>query len=393
VASTPAGPAPPTAPRASRRRIIVRVLVVLAAIFMALALVAAYARRTIVDSDQFANRATAALRDESVRTVIAERVTDEVVLKRQADLLAARPLIESAMSGIVGGGAFSGLFRTAVRDVHRAVFDRDENTITLTIADVGTVLSVALEKLQPSVARQVRPTDRVEVLERHGRTLGASVAAAARALRVLAIVLPLLCLALAGAALWASPDRRRTVAELGVGAAAAGIAVVVLLGIARSVAVREVHGADARAAAGAIWDAFLGDLRSAAWILAACGAIVTAAATSLLRPMDVGERLRRLADHVAAEQPTTPRRALRAVALIAAGVVALLARDAVVSLAVTLLGVLLIYSGANALLRLVYRPPAAATDGAPPPDPARPAAGSAFPQTSPGWAPSPPAGS
>jgi len=108
VASTPAGPAPPTAPRASRRRIIVRVLVVLAAIFMALALVAAYARRTIVDSDQFANRATAALRDESVRTVIAERVTDEVVLKRQADLLAARPLIEAAVSGIVGGGAFPG---------------------------------------------------------------------------------------------------------------------------------------------------------------------------------------------------------------------------------------------------------------------------------------------
>ena len=342
---------------------------------MVLALVAGYARRTIVDSDQFANRATAALRDESVRTVIAERVTDEVVLRRQADLLAARPLIESAVSGIVGGGVFSGLFRTGVRDVHRAVFDRDENTITLTIADVGTVLSAALEKLQPSVARQVRPTDRIEVLERHGRTLGASVADAARVLRVLAIVVPLLCLALAAAALWASPDRRRTVAELGVGAACAGVAVVVLLGIARSVAVREVHGADARAAAGAVWDAFLGDLRSAAWILAACGAIVTAAATSILRPMDVGERLRRLADHVTAEQPTAPRRVLRAVTLIAAGVVALLARDAVVSLVVTLAGVLLIYAGVNALLRLVYRPRIAA-GGAPPPDVEGPAAGS-----------------
>jgi len=346
---------------------------------MVLALVAGYARRAIVDSDQFANRATAALRDGSVRTVIAERVTDEVVLQRQADLLAARPLIEAAVSGIVGGGAFSGLFRTAVRDVHRAVFDRDENTVTLTIADVGTVLSAALEKLQPSVARQVRPTDRVEVLERHGRTLGASVADAARALRVLAIVVPLLCLALAAGALWASPDRRRTVAELGVGAACAGVAIVVLLGIVRSVAVREVHGADARAAAGAIWDAFLGDLRSAAWILAACGAIVTAAATSVLRPMDLGEHLRRLADHVTAEQPTTPRRVLRAVALIAAGVTALLARDAVVSLAVTLLGVLLIYTGVNTLLRLVYRPrtPAAAADGSAPPDGAeRPAPGS-----------------
>ena len=109
MASTPAGPASPAAPRASRRRAVgARVLVVLASVLMVLALVAGYARRAIVDSDQFANRATAALRDGSVRTVIAERVTDEVVLKRQADLLAARPLIESAVSGIVGGGAFPG---------------------------------------------------------------------------------------------------------------------------------------------------------------------------------------------------------------------------------------------------------------------------------------------
>jgi hypothetical protein len=376
VASSPADSPPPTAPGAPRapraprprRRstLAARVLVVLTAIVMVFALAAGYTRRAVVDSDQFANRATAALRDDSVRTVIAERVTDQVVLRRQADLLAARPLIESAVSGIVGGGAFTGLFRTGVRDVHRAVFDRDEDTVTLTIADVGTVLSAALEKLQPSIARQVRPADRIEVIERHGRTLGASVADAARAVRVLAIVLPLLCLALAAGALWASPDRRRTVAELGVGAAAAGIAVVVLLGLARSVAVREIHGADARAAAGAIWDAFLGDLRTAGWVLAASGAIVTAAATSVLRPMDLGERLRRLAEHVATEQPTTPRRALRAVALIAAGVVALLARDAVVSLVVTAVAVLLIYAGVNALLRLVYRPPVAAADGAPP---------------------------
>ena len=80
----------------------------LASACLLLAVVTGYVRRAAVNSDQFANRATAALRDESVRTVIAERVTDEVVLKRQADLLAARPLIESAMSGIVGGGAFPG---------------------------------------------------------------------------------------------------------------------------------------------------------------------------------------------------------------------------------------------------------------------------------------------
>ena len=42
--------------------------------------VAGYARLAALDSDQFANRATAALRDDSVRALIAQRITDDVVL-------------------------------------------------------------------------------------------------------------------------------------------------------------------------------------------------------------------------------------------------------------------------------------------------------------------------
>src|SRR3954462_12595606 len=102
---------------------------------MALAVLAGYARRAVVDSDQFANRATAALADDSVRTLIAERITDDVVLENRADLLAARPLTRSAAGGIGGSRAFLTLFRPAVLDVHRAVFDRDGDTVTLTIID------------------------------------------------------------------------------------------------------------------------------------------------------------------------------------------------------------------------------------------------------------------
>jgi hypothetical protein len=50
----------------------VRALVVAACVLLLLALVAGYARRAAVDSDQFANRATAALRD-SVRSLVAHR--------------------------------------------------------------------------------------------------------------------------------------------------------------------------------------------------------------------------------------------------------------------------------------------------------------------------------
>jgi hypothetical protein len=138
-----------------------RALVVLASVAIMLALVVAYARQAGVDSNQFANRATVALRDDSVRSLIAEKVTDELVLKNEADLIAARPIIESVASEIVGGRAFTSLFRKAVRDVHRALFKRDENTVTLTLADVGTVIAAALEQVRPALADELQSTRRV----------------------------------------------------------------------------------------------------------------------------------------------------------------------------------------------------------------------------------------
>ena len=139
-------------PRA--RTITVRALIVLAAVTLVLALVAGYVRRAAVNSDQFANRATAALRDDSVRSLIAERITDDVVLERERDLIAARPVIQSVASSIIASRAFTSLFRSAVRDVHSAVFHRNADSVTLTVADVGTVLAAALEVLRPSARRE-----------------------------------------------------------------------------------------------------------------------------------------------------------------------------------------------------------------------------------------------
>src|SRR6188472_75749 len=103
------------------RRLTASVLVVLTSLLLVAATVAGYARRAFVDSSQFADRATATLRDPSVRTLVGERVTDQVVLHNQADLLAARPVIASAIGSVIGGAAFRSLFRRAALDVHGAV--------------------------------------------------------------------------------------------------------------------------------------------------------------------------------------------------------------------------------------------------------------------------------
>src|SRR3954451_19767811 len=122
-------------------RVASRIFVVLAAASLLLAVIAGDARRAVFDSDQFANRATAALQDENVRHVVSQRVTDDVVLRHQTDLIAARPIIESVTSTVAGSGAFATLFRAGVRDVHRAVFRRDQDTVTLTLNDVGSVVA------------------------------------------------------------------------------------------------------------------------------------------------------------------------------------------------------------------------------------------------------------
>jgi hypothetical protein len=338
-------------------RLASRALVVIASCLLVLALVAGYARRAVVDSDQFANRATDALRDDSVRGLIATRITDEVVLKREEDLIAARPLIESVTAELVGTSAFAGLFRAAVGDVHRALFDRDQDTFTLAVGDVGTVLAEALEQLRPGVAREVRATERVAVVRRDLGSVGSDLAAAADKVRILGVLLLVLSLAAVAGALAISRDRRRTAVELGVGAAVAGVLLVVALGVLRSLALDSVDGPEARDAAGAVWDAFVGDLRTAAWILAGCGAVVAAAGSSYLDPAGLGAPLRRAAARVAVEPERPLWRWLRAIGFAVAGVILLVERDAVIQLLLTLAGVYLVYEGVAAMLRLLYRPP------------------------------------
>ena len=329
---------------------------VLASIAIVLALVAAYARHAAVNSDQFANRATVALRDESVRSLIAQKLTDEVVLKNQADLIAARPIIESVASDVVGGRAFTNLFRKAVRDVHRALFKRDKNTVTLTVADVGAVLAAALEQVRPELARKLQSTERVELVERNIGSLSATLANIAERVQLLAVLLLVLSLVLVAGALLLAPDRRQAAVELGVAVAAAGVLLVVAYSVARSLAVDHVDGPDEQAAARAVWDAFLGDLRTAAWILAACGVVVAAAAASLIEPRPFGEPLRVVGRWLGTEPRRPVLRVLRGVAFAAAGVVVLVERDAVLALLMSALGVYLIYEGMSAVLRLVYRP-------------------------------------
>jgi len=327
-------------------------IVILATILLLGSLVAGYASNVLFDSDEFANRATAALDDEDVQAEVGQQVTDNLVLKANADLVAVRPLIESVVSGIVGGSVFQGFFHKAAADVHRAIFKRDQNTATLTLADVGEVARGAIQAFRPQLAQQIKAKAGVDITSIGPPTWIAKIAQITDGVGIGWLVLLALGLLSGGLAMWKSPDRRRTVLQLGVGIAIAGVAGAVALGVGRAIVLRGIDDTALRDAVDAIWGVFLDDLRTALYLFAACGAVIAAAASSLLRPVDATGYLQRAWSWVATVPEDRRRRVVRALVLLAVGILIVVRHDAAIDVAVILAGLFIAYAGASEIMRL-----------------------------------------
>jgi hypothetical protein len=139
--------------------------------------------------------------------------------------------------------------------------------------------------------------------------------------------------------------------------AAAGVFVLIAYAVARTLALGTVSDPDGRAAAGEIWNAFLGDFRSAGWVLAGSGAVVAGAAESLIRPVAVEVPLRALWRIATTEPIGVPLRLARASALVVAGILLIAHPQLALQVIATVIGVYIVYKGIESALRLVARPP------------------------------------
>ena len=335
-------------------------LAALAAVLLLLSVVALYANRVLFDSDQFANHVGAAVEEPAVKDEIGRRITDGIV-DQQPDLVAVRPVIEGVAGGVVGSGAFNDLLRAAVRDLHRAIFKRDQNTVTLTVADIGVVVGSALEQFAPKVAKRIRSRSTAPILDGEPPSWLLDLARVARDVEVLAIVLLVLAIVAAAGGLVLAPDWRRQVTLLG-GSVTVG-AVVALIGyqLARSAVVGQVTDPDTRAAVEATWDTFLDGLQTAMLIAAAAGVILAAATRAVVRPVP---RIARSLEEAWRRLTTVPERpaarAVRGAILVAVGLLIVLNRDTAIELAVLAVGLYILYKGVEELLRLIAPPTEAA---------------------------------
>jgi hypothetical protein len=340
----------------SGRRVVAGVCAALSILALAAGAIFLYLRVELLDEQGFADRTVEAVRDPQVRATIADRVVT-AALEVEPDLLSARPLLVSAVRGAIDTPAFEGLVRAAAINAHRVLFDEEEPTIAVDIADAADLIVPAVRSVDPELAEELPERLEAPLATLDRRDFASDTIELAEQIRLLALVLPLLGIVLLGAAVWLSDDRGLALRRAPLAVAAAAGLVLLALDLAEPDATRRVEGLTLGQANEAIddaWDALLGPLRTAALATV----IVTLAIALLVSPR-AGRVLAPLGA-VARSLAATPSgrivRGLRGVGLLTAGALVVTADSEVVQAAGFVLGAVLVAWGSADLIGAVAGP-------------------------------------
>ena len=272
------------------------VLVALGSLSLTVALVAGWIDRNVFDSREFAARAVVVLDDGTVRRVLAEEVADQLTKSGSSILVSYRSLLLPLVEDVVGTPAFRSIFRSAVEEAHRTAVSRHAGQATLemgetlkmltsTAAVTSPGLADALENQASSVLIDAAPVlDRLDLWRVGERVRWADEAAA------------VLTIALFAGAVVADRDRRRAVWRIGLGAAAAGLTVVLVTWLAPRFASARIRDAELARAVRGVVSRFTSDLVVLGLWVVVVGVVVAAATTATGPPhvaRDLQGQLRR----------------------------------------------------------------------------------------------------
>jgi hypothetical protein len=329
------------------------VLIALGCLFLLIGELAIYTERNIVDADRFANRAVGALEDDATRDEVGVLVAEQLE-RANPDLVAFRAIIEAAASGLTGTEPFQAALRTGIAEAHRAAFGKNKDSAAVTVANFGVLAGEALRAVSPQAAKAIPDGFRAELISFSEGGVGTDLVQIE--LGAIPIVAPILALLLLALGVFAANDRRAGLTGAALGASAVGALIVVAYAVGEALLAHSAANAGAEAASRSLWSTLLGDFRD--WNLALCfsGAVIAGAAASLLRPIDAGGELRRLRAALEWQPASATGRSLRALAMLAVGVFALISPDLAVRLIGVAAGLALAYFGASELLALIAGP-------------------------------------
>lgn len=334
------------------RRSIVSLLVTTGLGLVLVGIVLTYATQAVFDRKSFADRAARSLRDPAVAGLLADRIS-LAAIRMNRDLTAYRPLILSGARQVVSSAAFSPVLTASAEALHYVVFSQDGNDLLLNLADGGVLLRNIVPSLPPQLSETIPDDVVVDLSERIASS------------RALLETLPKLrevaalstyawwvlgggvgCLLLAAAL---SPTRWRIGRETG-WLLLLTAAVLVLVRVAGVLLIpRFITDTGVSAAAVGVWRSFTADAVDRALLVGGIGVVLVSPSLELETHARAVWRWLRTAPGRGID------RVLRAAVLIAGGTGLARWPRAAIELAVSLLGVVLLYLGASALGRLIFQ--------------------------------------
>ncbi|MGH2844366.1 MAG: hypothetical protein ACRDKL_12415 [Solirubrobacteraceae bacterium] len=263
--------------KSASRKFLSTVVTALASVAILATLLAHYTNHVFVSSATFSGLAVSVVRTGAVESLLIDTVTDRVV-EAVGDQTSVRPLIEDAVRKALSNGQTTLEIRAAARSLHSELVSGDANALMLTLPDVGASIASSVEPTSPQLADQLMHFGTITVVDVPVPSTATKVAHDLATVGRDSSLLLVFTAAMLSLALIISPDPRRTLLTLGLGAATSGLLVVGAYLVGRELLVNELSAPAARTAARAAWSVYLGGLESSGLVLAAIGTVTASAA-------------------------------------------------------------------------------------------------------------------
>ncbi|MBQ0998068.1 hypothetical protein [Streptomyces sp. RK62] len=264
-------------------------LIALSCLLLPCGATAAWAAYGLADTGRYVTAMAPLASDPAVRGTVADALGTGILHEVDRRLGGApgapeprtvRPFVRDAADSFTRTAAFQAAWDAGNRVVHEAVLDalrsRRTGPVTVDLAPVTAQVRQRLLDDHVTVARHI-PVEHTEV-----PVLGADELARLRkgydVLEVAGLWLPVAAGVLAAAGIAVAACRRRAVTATALGTALGGALLVLAVSLGRRLTLADLPEAAHRPAAGAVYDALTGPLRSVAWSLVALGLAVALAA-------------------------------------------------------------------------------------------------------------------
>lgn len=260
-------------------------LIALSCLLVPFGALAAWAAYGLADTGRYVTAMAPLAADPAVREAVVDTVGDGILraVDEHLDVRpvrgSVRPFVHDAVRSFTQTRAFRLAWDTGNRITHdavlRALRGEDERAVTVDLAPVTAQVKRQLTRDHVPLAARI-PVEHTEVPVLPADRLTA-LRKGYHVLEIAGFWLPVAAVAFAVGGIALAVHRRRAVAATALGTALGGALLVVALAVGRNLTLADLPAGVSHPAAGAVYDALTGTLRTVAWLLLGLGLAVALA--------------------------------------------------------------------------------------------------------------------